>query len=148
MAGWKSVEEIEAYRVAVDLRDWIGRLTQSGPAGRDFTFRDQIRSSAASTTKNLAEGFERFYHGEFAQFASIAKGSLGETIDALKEGKAKAYFSPKDVIGARRKSAKGNERPDPVLAFLQSPRREPRAEKTAVNSTRTEHPAPAPSTQH
>ncbi|HVH55289.1 MAG TPA: four helix bundle protein [Vicinamibacterales bacterium] len=120
MAGWKSVEEIEAYRVAVDLRDWIGRLTQSGPAGRDFTFRDQIRSSAASTTKNLAEGFERFYHGEFAQFASIAKGSLGETIDALKEGKAKAYFSPKDADALLTLAEKARKATSGLIRYLRS----------------------------
>ena len=120
MAGWKSVKEIEAYRVAVDLRDWIGRLTQSGPAGRDFAFRDQIRSSAASTTKNLAEGFERFYHGEFAQFASIAKGSLGETIDALKEGKAKAYFSPQDAEALLALAERARKATSGLIRYLRS----------------------------
>jgi four helix bundle protein len=120
MAGWKSVEESEAYRVAVDLRDSIGRLTQSGPAGRDFTFRDQIRSSAASTTKNLAEGFERFYHGEFAQFASIAKGSLGETIDALKEGKTKAYFSPQDADALLALAERARKATSGLIRYLRS----------------------------
>ena len=93
MAGWKSVEEIDAYCLAVELRDDIGRLTASGRASKDFEFRDQIRESAASATKNLSEGFDRYFHGEFGYFAGVAKGSLGETIDALKEGRAKGYWS-------------------------------------------------------
>jgi four helix bundle protein len=93
MAGWKSVEEIEAYQLAAKLRDAVRKFTRSEPAARDFTYRDQITDSSASVTRNLAEGFDRYYHSEFAQFASIAKGSVGETIDALKEGRACGYLS-------------------------------------------------------
>ena len=91
MAGWKSVDEIDAYRLAVEPRDEIGRLTDSGRAAKDFKFRDQMRDAAASTTRNLAERFDRYFHGEFGYFAGVAKGSVGETIDALREGRAKGY---------------------------------------------------------
>ena len=93
MAGWRSVEEIDAYVLAVQLRDAITLFTESGRAARDFGYRDQIRDSSSSVTKNLAEGFDRYDHGEFAYHANVAKGSLGETIDALKDGKAKRYIA-------------------------------------------------------
>jgi len=96
MAGWTSVAEIDAYRLAVELRDQVGRLVESGRAAKDFNFRDQIRDSTSSVTRNLAEGFDRYGHGEFAYFANVAKGSLGETIDALKEGREKRYFTDED----------------------------------------------------
>jgi four helix bundle protein len=96
MAGWKSVEEIDAYTLGVELRDEITRLTERGRAARDFGYRDQIRDSSSSVTKNLAEGFDRYDHGQFAYHANVAKGSLGETIDALKDGKAKRYITDEE----------------------------------------------------
>jgi four helix bundle protein len=120
MAGWKSVEEIAAYVIAVELRDDIGRLTQAGPAAKDFKFRDQIRDSAASATKNLSEGFDRYYHGEFAYLAGVAKGSLGETIDALKEGKAKNYFSLQDFDRLFALAEKARKATAGLIRYLQS----------------------------
>jgi len=96
MAGWKSVDEIAAYRFAVQLRDDIFRLTESGRVARDFDFRRQLRDSSGSAARNLAEGFERYFHGEFAYFTSIAKGSLGETINHLHDGRARGYLEPDD----------------------------------------------------
>ena len=41
--------------------------------------------------KNIAEGFYRFRHPEFAHFVNIAKGSLGELLDSLDEALTKHY---------------------------------------------------------
>ena len=116
----KSVEEIDAYLLAVDLRDDIGRLTDSGAAAKNFKFRDQIRDSAASVTKNLSEGFDRYYHGEFAYFAGVAKGSLGETIDVLKEGQAKQYFSSEDFNRLLALAEKARKATSGLIRYLRS----------------------------
>ncbi len=92
MAGWKNVEEINAYLMAVDLRDRIHALVDNGPAAQDFDFARQIRKSSASAPANIAEGFERYHHGEFGYLANVAKGSLGETINHLTEPRARKYF--------------------------------------------------------
>ena len=93
MAGWKSVEEIEAYRLGVTLRDEIIRMTDSGPVARDFKFKEQIRESSSSVPRNLAEGFERYVHGEFWHFATIAKGSAGETVVSLDDARVRGYLT-------------------------------------------------------
>ena len=93
MSGWKCVEEVLAYQLAVELRDRIIELTESGKAARDYKFRDQIRDSAASATRNLAEGFARFDHPQFAYLARVARGSLGETKDCIGDGCKRRYFS-------------------------------------------------------
>jgi four helix bundle protein len=95
MAGWESVEEIEAYLMSRDLRDRIHALVDAGPAARDFDFAGQIRKSSASAPANISEGFDRYYHGEFGYLASVAKASLGETIIHLDEPRAKKYFPEK-----------------------------------------------------
>jgi len=68
------------------------------PAGRDFKFCDQIRSSAASAPRNIAEGFGRFRPAPFANFVDIAIGSLIETEDALKDGCDRGYFTEADIV--------------------------------------------------
>jgi 23S rRNA-intervening sequence protein len=79
MSGWRSEEAIVAYQRSVQLRDQVIELTETGPVVRDYRFRDQIRSSAASAANNIREGFHRFNHGEFAHLASVSKASLAET---------------------------------------------------------------------
>ena len=50
--------------------------TEAGAASRDFRFRDQVRDSAASAGRNIAEGFGRFSPGDFARFLRYARASL------------------------------------------------------------------------
>ena len=96
MAGWKSVEEVKAYTLSCRLRDEIFRLTETGPASRDFDYRDQIRRSSSSAPANLCEGFNLYFHGQFGYHASVAKGSLAETVTHLEDARGHKYFSPED----------------------------------------------------
>jgi four helix bundle protein len=87
MPGVYRIEDLIAWQLACELRDEIFRLTASGPASRDFDFRDQIRDASSSAARNLAEGFDLFKPRLFAKHARIARGSLGETSDCLLEGR-------------------------------------------------------------
>lgn len=95
MAGWKSVDEIRAYQLSCELRDRTHEILDAGRV-KDADFADQIRRSTSSAPSNLSEGFERYYHGEFAYLASVAKASLGETINHLRDPRAKKQFLPND----------------------------------------------------
>jgi four helix bundle protein len=96
VAGWKNVEEVVAYQLAIELRDRILKLTKSGTLSKDWKFCNQIRDSARSAPQNLSEGFYRYNHGEFAQFTNIAKSSLAETKNHLEDGKRRAT-SPRRI---------------------------------------------------
>jgi len=62
----KRYEELDAWQLADELKREVYALTAAGPAANDFGFRDQIRDSAASNSKNIAEGFGRFRPAVFA----------------------------------------------------------------------------------
>jgi four helix bundle protein len=47
---------------------------------------------ASSVTGNIAEGFGRYRHREFAQFLRIARGSLYELSEHLRDGIARGYW--------------------------------------------------------
>jgi four helix bundle protein len=49
--------------------------------------------SSRSSPSNLAEGFGAFYPKEFARFCRIARRSLIETRNHLKDGRGRGYFS-------------------------------------------------------
>jgi four helix bundle protein len=81
MAGWKHFEEIGAWQLARDLKLLAYQLVKRPEVARDFKFRDQLLDAARSAPRNIAEGFGRFKHKEFAQFARVAKGSEAEVLN-------------------------------------------------------------------
>ena len=102
MPGARRPEDLEVWQLADELKREVYPLVKDGPAARDFKFRDQIRDSAASSTKNIAEGFGRFNPGEFAHFMEFAVASAMETRDSLKDGIDRGYFIPERVATAQR----------------------------------------------
>lgn len=78
MPTFQTFEDIEAWQKARILSKDIYRVSKQGPFSRDFGLGDQIRRASISILSNIAEGFERDGTGEFAQFLSVAKGSVGE----------------------------------------------------------------------
>jgi len=97
----KRFEDLEAWQIADELKREVYALTETGPASKDFKFRDQIRDSAASMTKNIAEGFGRFRPADFAWFMEFSTSSTMETKDSLKDGVDRGYFTPERVTRAR-----------------------------------------------
>jgi len=55
-----------------------------------------MRDSAASAPRNIAEGFGRYRPAEFARFLEIARGSLTETHNHLRDGRERGYFTAAD----------------------------------------------------
>ena len=78
MATFTTVEDVTAWQKARELTRQVYTASGRGLFGRDFGLRDQIRRAAVSIMANVAEGFERDGTGEFVQFLSVAKGSVGE----------------------------------------------------------------------
>lgn len=90
--------ELVAWQLADKLRLLVFELTESGSASRDLKFRDQLRDAASSVARNLAEGFYRYEHPEFARFTRYARSSLGETQDLLHEGKGRRFWSETETL--------------------------------------------------
>jgi four helix bundle protein len=80
------------WQLADELRREILAFTDTGPASRDFKYRDQIRDAIASVCRNTSEGFDRFRPAEFARFLEFARGSLGEVQDCLLDGRDRKYM--------------------------------------------------------
>src|SRR5271166_5620373 len=72
----QSYQELEVWKVAMDLATECYRLTKAFPKEELFGLTSQIRRSAASIPANIAEGQGREHTKEFLNHLSIARGSL------------------------------------------------------------------------
>ena len=92
MAGARSFEELDAWRLRVELQELIFERTRVGAAAHDLGFLDQVRDSARSAPRNIAEGFGAYEPREFGRFLRIARRSLVETRHHIVEGRTRGYF--------------------------------------------------------
>lgn len=78
MAGFKDFREIVAWQLANQLKMEVDRYLARPEFKRRFKFCEQLGDAARSGPRNIAEGFARFRHKEFAHFVRVAKGSEAE----------------------------------------------------------------------
>ncbi|PKM45887.1 MAG: four helix bundle protein [Gammaproteobacteria bacterium HGW-Gammaproteobacteria-1] len=78
MAQIERFEQLEVWKLAREMAQYIYALTECRKIAQDYALRDQMRRAAISVLSNIAEGFERGGNKEFVQFLYIAKGSAGE----------------------------------------------------------------------
>lgn len=126
----RKYEELEVWQLANDLKIEVYALIASKAAERDFKFCQQIRDSAASTTKNIAEGFGRFQPGDFAHFMEIAVASAMETKDSFKDGVDRGYFTPARVSTAQHLAERTIKCSIRFIAYLKSEAKKRRARKS------------------
>ncbi len=79
----KRLEDLIVWQLASELERRVFAFTARPPAERDVDFCSQIRRSASSAPRNIAEGFGRFWPAEFAYKLRIARGEVRETNDHL-----------------------------------------------------------------
>jgi four helix bundle protein len=101
--------DLVCWQLADELKRRVYAFTAKGPVSRDVRYCSQIRDSARSAPRNIAEGFGRYRPAEFVRFLEFARGSLAEThnhiADALDLGYVSAEECDACLILANRASA-------------------------------------------
>ena len=83
MTKISKLSDIDIYRDALILAREIYVISRSQKLIHDFSLIDQIRRACLSVAANIAEGYGRKTKRDFAQFLSIALGSVNEVITYL-----------------------------------------------------------------
>ena len=96
--GVKAFTELAAWQRGDELRRFVVEVTSRPQVARDFRFCEQCKSSARSVPNNIAEGFGRYHHREFAQFVRVALGSLQEVRDQMHEAYELKYISEAELL--------------------------------------------------
>jgi four helix bundle protein len=120
MTAARRYQDLACWQLADELEKLVFELTATGPASRDFRFRDQIRDASASATRNMAEGFGRFWPAEHANFLRIAKSSLMETHACARTGLNRGYFSVENTDKMQRLCGRSGKAATGLIRYLES----------------------------
>ena len=150
-----------------DLRAWQGarafklaiyRLIETTPLARDFRLRDQLRESAASAASQIVEGFGRFSPADFARFLAMAKASLMEAQNHLRDAVDRGHISEETRVEHDELARVALRDVTALLRYLQSPRARVNADQVRAQrqghrtknrtSNGTSNPNPEPGTQN
>ena len=111
-------EDLVAWQLADKLKEEVLAFTANSRASRDFRFCDQVCESARSAPRNIAEGFGRYYHREFARFLRIASASIQETKNHLLEAQKRGYLSDPEHEELRRLTLRALKATNRLIAYL------------------------------
>ena len=98
----KDFTELAAWQLADELRRMILAIVARPNVARDFKYCNQCKDAARSGPSNIAEGFGRFRHKEFAHFLRIAMGSLKEVQDLLIDGQERGFVTLEELAQGTR----------------------------------------------
>jgi four helix bundle protein len=87
-------KELDCWQLAHELKCEVFAFTAKMPAKGDRDFCRDIRRSVRSAPSNIAEGFGRETHRDFANFLAIARASLMETDNHLQDAMECEYITP------------------------------------------------------
>jgi four helix bundle protein len=115
----KRFEDLDAWKLAEELKEAVFRFTSKPPASRDFKYCDQIRDSARSAPRNIAEGFGRYYPSASLPFYYITLGSLNESFNHLIDGSKREYLSEEEFVRLRRLTFRAIKALRRLVAYLE-----------------------------
>ena len=78
MGTVRSYRDLDVWRCGMDLAAECYRLAKLMPKAEEFRITSQLLRAAASVPANVAEGWMRATRKDYADFVSIARGSLAE----------------------------------------------------------------------
>ena len=113
-------QDLVCWQLADELEQLVFELTATGPVSKDFKFRDQIRDSSSSSTRNMAEGFGRFWPKEHANLLRIGKASLMETHNSAGAGFKKGYFTREQTDRMQLLAVRSGKAATGLIQYLES----------------------------
>ena len=99
----KSVEELDVYKLGMDIVVEIYKITRGFPKEELFGLSSQMRRAGVSITSNLAEGGSRNTTSEYKHFVGIAKGSAAELRSQVQISQKLGFISDEVFIGLTNK---------------------------------------------
>jgi four helix bundle protein len=133
--GWRSHEEIIAWQLASELKQRVYALIDADQRiQRDARFRDHIQGAVSSAPRLIAEGFGRYLPGDFSGYLRKANGELKETLECLRDGVDRGYFTSDQIVPLQRLCKRASKAATGLIAYLKTanaPNEEPRRRRTS-----------------
>jgi four helix bundle protein len=100
----RSHRDLLVWQKAMDLVVTCYRLTDAFPKHEIYALTSQLRRAAVSVPSSIAEGRGRYSKKEFAQYLSIALGSIAELETQLEIGVRLGYLDRQAAAEASEKA--------------------------------------------
>ena len=118
MATFEKFEDLEVWKLSMDLCTDIYRITNTVLFSKDFGLKDQIRRSTVSVPSNISEGYERDSKNQFLYFLVIAKGSCGELRTQLKIARMLDYLKEEEYTTINEKCISASKQLAGFIKYL------------------------------
>ncbi len=119
--GVKRFTDLRAWQACDIYKKAIYQLCNDDVIARDFGRRRQIEESASRPTAHIAEGFGRFNPPDFARFCVIARSSLMESQNHLRDFVDKRYITEERRLELDKLAEAALEEVTGLMEYLQSP---------------------------
>ena len=106
--------------VAASVRAPTGGSASLSSRTRGEGFQAARPDQGSSATRNIAEGFGRFKHGDFARFVRIAKASEVELLDHFNEAFDSGYLSDTERRELEHAARKAIKTANGLIQYLES----------------------------
>jgi len=87
------LEDLEVYRVAMEIGDIVWNVVIKWEYFEKKTLGAQLVDAADSIALNISEGYGRFHYKENKNFCYYSRGSAKETLTAVRKAKARNLLS-------------------------------------------------------
>ena len=112
---------LRAWRACVAYKKAVYRLCLESPLARDWKRRDQLEDSVAGPPGHLSEGFGRFSPPDFARFTVMARSSLMESQNHLRDAVDKNYITEETRLQLDALAEIALQEVTGLMEYLQSP---------------------------
>jgi four helix bundle protein len=120
LAGFRSFREFSAWQLAYALRRAVRPLCRRILSAGDFKLHGQIREAARSAPRNIAEGFGRYKHRDFARFVRIAKSSEVELLNHFGDAFDSGHMTDAERRALEHAAKKAIKAANGLIRYLES----------------------------
>jgi four helix bundle protein len=119
--GVRRFHQLRAWQACDAYKKAVYQLCLDTPLARDWKRRGQLEASVAGPPGHIAEGFGRFSPIDFAKFLVIARSSLMESQNHLRDAVDKQYISEDTRVKLDALAEVALEEVTGLMEYLQSP---------------------------
>ena|SRR5688572_19238019 len=128
--SFNSFEELDCWKAAKEVRLFVEKIIAKLPVQEKFDLVDNMRRAARSSTRNIAEGFGRYYYQENIRFSRQSRGSQQELMDDLITCRDNGYITDDEYKAGRKSLERSLNVLNGYIKYLQNMKdRNPKAEE-------------------
>lgn len=119
--GVRRFNDLRAWQVCSAYKNAVYGLCAQGPLSIDWARRRQLEEAVAGPPAHIAEGFGRFNPADFARFLVMARASLMESQNHLRDAVDKGYIAEEARLEQDRLAEAALKEVTGLMEYLQSP---------------------------